>query len=193
MNGAPILRALRDATAVIVVALFMFPLFWWGLTSIKPTSAIFNKDKVVFFDFKPTAINYAVTLLGKSRSSFGTAAVSEPAGQFTALLPATALGDLHQARSLRIVLPGNRWRAVPVARLRMRLATDSAVRRAGLAPSAEPGILLTGRVALARLPGALAQHGRFVTSVALVLRSQPIAGVLARELAVIFGQREAGQ
>ena len=32
----------------------MFPLFWWGLTSIKPTSAIFDKDEVVFFDFTPT-------------------------------------------------------------------------------------------------------------------------------------------
>jgi multiple sugar transport system permease protein len=65
---------LRDVAALVVVALFMFPLFWWALTSIKPTSAIFNKDEVVFFDFVPTAINYAVTLFGKSRSDFATAA-----------------------------------------------------------------------------------------------------------------------
>jgi multiple sugar transport system permease protein len=59
---------LRDVVAITVVALFMFPLFWWGLTSIKPMSAIFNKDEVVWFDFKPTLDNYRVTLLGKSRS-----------------------------------------------------------------------------------------------------------------------------
>ncbi len=74
MRASLAFRVLRDATAVAVVGLFMFPLFWWALTSIKPTSAIFNKDEVVFFDFVPTAINYAVTLFGKSRSDFATAA-----------------------------------------------------------------------------------------------------------------------
>jgi multiple sugar transport system permease protein len=61
-------RILRDIVAVAVVAMFMFPLLWWALTSFKPTSAIFNKDEVVFFDFRPTLVNYQVTLLGKSRA-----------------------------------------------------------------------------------------------------------------------------
>jgi multiple sugar transport system permease protein len=74
MQGTWITRRLRDVTAIVVVGLFMFPLFWWGLTSIKPSWAIFNKDKVIFFNFKPTAINYKVTLLGKSRSEAATAA-----------------------------------------------------------------------------------------------------------------------
>jgi multiple sugar transport system permease protein len=73
MHGSRAMRVLRDAAAIVIVALFMFPLAWWALTSIKPTSAIFNKDSVVFFDFKPTAINYEVTLLGKSRSDYATA------------------------------------------------------------------------------------------------------------------------
>jgi multiple sugar transport system permease protein len=60
--------ALRYAAAITVVAIFMFPLFWWALTSIKPMSAIFNKDHVVFFDFEPTLDNYRVVLLGKSRA-----------------------------------------------------------------------------------------------------------------------------
>jgi multiple sugar transport system permease protein len=58
----------RDSVAVLVTGLFMFPIFWWALTSIKPISAVFDKDKVVWFNFKPTLINYAVTLLGRSRS-----------------------------------------------------------------------------------------------------------------------------
>jgi len=61
-------QILRDAAAVLVTAIFMFPIFWWALTSIKPTYAMFDKDRVVWFDFVPTLINYAVTLLGRSRS-----------------------------------------------------------------------------------------------------------------------------
>lgn len=61
-------KLLRDVTAVLVTGIFMFPIFWWALTSIKPISAIFDKDKIVWFDFKPTLINYAVTLFGRSRS-----------------------------------------------------------------------------------------------------------------------------
>jgi multiple sugar transport system permease protein len=61
-------QLLRDGVAAFVTGLFMFPIFWWALTSIKPISAVFDKDKIVWFNFKPTLINYAVTLLGRSRS-----------------------------------------------------------------------------------------------------------------------------
>jgi multiple sugar transport system permease protein len=61
-------QILRDVAAVLVTGLFMFPILWWALTSIKPISAIFDKDRVVFFDFVPTWINYGVTMLGMSRS-----------------------------------------------------------------------------------------------------------------------------
>lgn len=60
------LVVIRYALAVFVTAIFMFPIFWWGLTSIKPKSAIFNKDEVVVFDFEPTLINYRVTVLGEN-------------------------------------------------------------------------------------------------------------------------------
>jgi multiple sugar transport system permease protein len=61
-------QLLRDGLAVIVTGIFMFPLFWWALTSIKPMDAIFDKDRINWFDFTPTLVNYAVTLLGLSRS-----------------------------------------------------------------------------------------------------------------------------
>jgi multiple sugar transport system permease protein len=61
-------QILRDITAVLVTGIFMFPILWWALTSIKPISAVFDKDRVVFFDFVPTLINYGVTMLGMSRS-----------------------------------------------------------------------------------------------------------------------------
>lgn len=61
-------QILRDIAAVLVTGIFMFPILWWALTSIKPISAVFDKDRVVFFDFVPTLINYGVTMLGMSRS-----------------------------------------------------------------------------------------------------------------------------
>jgi multiple sugar transport system permease protein len=61
-------QVLRDIVAVLVTGLFMFPIFWWALTSIKPISAVFDKDRIVWFNFTPTLINYAVTLFGRSRS-----------------------------------------------------------------------------------------------------------------------------
>ena len=68
MEQSRAMKLLRDVAAIAVTALFMFPVFWWALTSVKPIYAVFNKDHVVWFDFKPTLINYAVTLFGRSRS-----------------------------------------------------------------------------------------------------------------------------
>lgn len=70
----------RYVLSIVIVALFVFPIAWFALTSIKPISAIFDKDGVVVFDFVPTYENYRVTLLGQqsidvsenSRSDFGT-------------------------------------------------------------------------------------------------------------------------
>ena len=68
--GAPGSRTvLRDIAAMLVVGLFMFPMFWWALTSIKPTSAIFNKDEVVFFDFVPTLRSTTPSPCSASRAS----------------------------------------------------------------------------------------------------------------------------
>ena len=64
MKKAFISNVLRDFAAVFVVALFLFPIFWWGLNSIKPASALFDKDRIVFFDFVPSFVNYWVTFSG---------------------------------------------------------------------------------------------------------------------------------
>ena len=68
MEQSRSIRILRDLAAVFVTGIFMFPIFWWALASLKPISAMFDKDRVVWFDFVPTLINYAVTLFGMSRS-----------------------------------------------------------------------------------------------------------------------------
>ena len=64
MTRSTKLGILRYAAALLVTATFQFPLFWWALTSIKPSSAIFDMDRIVFFDFIPTWDNYRVTLFG---------------------------------------------------------------------------------------------------------------------------------
>jgi multiple sugar transport system permease protein len=61
---------LRDAAAIAVVGLFMFPIFWWALVSIQPESAITDKDRIVFFDFTPTFANYAGTIFGDGTDYF---------------------------------------------------------------------------------------------------------------------------
>jgi multiple sugar transport system permease protein len=67
-----VLRHLRDIVALLTVGLFMFPLFWWGLNSIKPASAIFENFSVNWFDFTPTLDNYRVTLAGEGPAFFAS-------------------------------------------------------------------------------------------------------------------------
>ncbi len=64
-----LLGMLRYTAAIAVVGIFMFPIFWMGLTSIKPYAAIYDKGGTVFFDFKPQLGNYNVTFLGSDPAS----------------------------------------------------------------------------------------------------------------------------
>lgn len=68
MNQSALLKTLRYFVCIVIVGIFVFPIAWFALTSIKPTSAVFNKDKVVVFDFEPTFENYQVTVLGGKKS-----------------------------------------------------------------------------------------------------------------------------
>jgi multiple sugar transport system permease protein len=72
MPQNPALRHLRDIAAVLTVGCFMFPLFWWGLNSIKPAHAIFENFSVNWFDFTPTLDNYRVTLAGEGHAFFAS-------------------------------------------------------------------------------------------------------------------------
>jgi len=81
MEQSTPVKLLRDVMAILITAVFMFPIFWWALTSIKPQSAVFDKDRVVVFDFKPTAVNYYVTVLGISKAEYaGNTGISQGGG-----------------------------------------------------------------------------------------------------------------
>ncbi len=68
MTTGKLKTASRYIVSILIVGVFIFPIAWFALTSIKPISAVFNKDRVVVFDFEPTFENYRVTVLGGRKS-----------------------------------------------------------------------------------------------------------------------------
>ena len=62
---------LRDIVAISVVSLFLSPILFWAATSFKPAAAIYDKDRVVLFDFEPTLSNYAISLGSGGPNAFG--------------------------------------------------------------------------------------------------------------------------
>jgi len=122
--------------------------------------------------------------------SDGTAAVTEPGGDFAALLPVAAIPDLARSREITVTLPAS-GRQVHVSVTRMRLAEPDLARKAGLPPPAAPSILLTGRL----LPGTApppGPGGRLVTPMALVLPPVTVGAIVGREFEAVIGIREAG-
>jgi multiple sugar transport system permease protein len=60
--GNGIRERLRDLTALTVVVIFLLPILWWGLTSLKPVWAIFNKDETIVLGFVPSLTNYVIAI-----------------------------------------------------------------------------------------------------------------------------------
>lgn len=138
-----------------------------------------------------------------AQCDYGTAIIKEPGDRFAALLPVAALPDLARSRDLNVVLELPRSRAVRVTWAQVRLADPNLVRQAGLAPSAQPSILLTGRltagtgakVSGAARDGAAAWAGRAarkITPMKVIVGSEPVATLLADEFQVMLGTRGAG-
>jgi hypothetical protein len=125
-----------------------------------------------------------------SPESDGTAAVTEPGGDFAALLPVAAIPDVARVREVTVKLPAP-GSQVRVRVTRMRLASPELARQAGLPPPAEPSILLTGRLAPGVVPPP-GPGGRRVTPVALVLSSETVGAIVAREFEAVIWIREAG-
>lgn len=104
---------LRYGVAITVVGIFMFPIFWWGLTSIKPIAAIFDKDQVILFDFIPTLNNYRAVLTG----AWGTAMDGRPAILASTIIATgstllTVVTGLLASFALSRLLPRNSGRYV---------------------------------------------------------------------------------
>ncbi len=69
MIASTLKAGLRYVAALLVVSIFAFPILWFGLTAIKPRSAVFNKDGVIWFDFVPTIESFVAVWLGPAALS----------------------------------------------------------------------------------------------------------------------------
>jgi hypothetical protein len=122
--------------------------------------------------------------------SYGTAVVSEPGGQFAALLPVAAAGDLSRGGGPVTALLDVSTRPVRITITRLRLASPALAQQAGLTRPAQLSILLTGRLA----PGTEVRPGgdRVRTPMALVVGSKTVGSIVLGELEVMFGKGGAG-
>ena len=123
-------------------------------------------------------------MIRTSESTSGPAVIDGRTGTVTVLLPAAAGPDLARSRGLTVTLPGGR--PAGVSGLHAQLASASSIRRAGLVPPAQPAILVTGQLD----PGAaaaIAQDTHLQTRASVVLRSEPLADVLARQFGAMLG------
>lgn len=125
-------------------------------------------------------------------SASGPAVVNGRTGTVAALLPAAAGPDLASSRGITVVLPGGQ--SVRVTGLHAQLADGAAIRRAGLVPPTQPAILVTGRLSPGG-PGGPGRPGRpaaeaahLRTEISVVLRSETLASVLARQFRSMLGQ-----
>ena len=122
-------------------------------------------------------------------SASGPAVVDGRTGAVAALLPPAAGPDLASSRGISVALPGGR--SARVTGLHARLADGAAVRRAGLVPPVQPAILVTGRLSPSgpsRPGGSAAEAAHLRTEVSVVLRSETLASVLARQFRSMLGQ-----
>jgi hypothetical protein len=122
-------------------------------------------------------------------STSGPAVVDGRTGMVAALLPAVVGPDLPRSPELTVALPGGR--SVRVSSLDARLADDTAIRQAGLTPLTQPAILVTGRLDPGASAASVAQDLHLQTQASVVLRSESLADVLARQFGAMLGHGQA--
>jgi multiple sugar transport system permease protein len=72
MNHSSAINFLRDISALLIVAIFMFPIFYWAIVSVQSASVIFDVNHINLFNFSPTFNNYILTLTDVGSSLFNS-------------------------------------------------------------------------------------------------------------------------
>jgi hypothetical protein len=121
-----------------------------------------------------------------SESTTGPVAVDGRTEMVAILIPAAAGTDLTGSQNLTVVLPDGR--SLRVTGLHAVLAGAAAIEKAGFTPPNQPAILVTGQADQAR-PGKPAKTLR--TQATVILRSETVAGALARQFDATLGQGTA--
>ena len=61
---------LRDVVSALIVAAYVLPILWWGLSAFTPADAMLDLHRVLTFDYTPTLNNFALTMLGAGGTIF---------------------------------------------------------------------------------------------------------------------------
>lgn len=134
------------------------------------------------------AVVASMWFIRTGETTAGPAVVDGPAGTVTALLPAVVAPDLAHSPEITVALPGGR--SARVSGLRVQLAGATAIRAAGLPPLSQPAVLVTGRLVRSSAAAATEQP-RLRTQASVVLRSESLADVLARQFGAMLGRGTA--
>jgi hypothetical protein len=119
----------------------------------------------------------------------GPAVVDGRTGTVAVLLPAVVGPELASSHGLTVTLPGGR--SAGISGLHAQLADDTAIRKAGLLPQTEPAILVTGQLNLGAAAASVAQDVYLRTQASVVLRSESVADILARQFGAMLGSGTA--
>ena len=112
-------------------------------------------------------------------SASGPAVVDGRTGTVTILLPAQVGLDLTGSQEFTVTLPGER--SVKVSGLHAQLASDAAIRKAGLSPLAQSAILVTGQLNPGEVAASVARDVQLRTQASVVLRSESLADLVGRQ------------
>ena len=122
-----------------------------------------------------------------SETTSGPALINVQERTFAALVPDAASPNLRRGQLVRLQVNGSEGRPLAALVLRVEIADQAGVRRAGFASSSQPAMLVTGilalRAAVTSLPSSPRHEGRAV----VVLRSQRILNLFLRQLRGMLG------
>jgi hypothetical protein len=132
----------------------------------------------------------ALWLVRVEQSVTGPAVVDGRTGAVTALLPAAAAPDLTGSSEVTVTLPGDGGQRRHVDVRHLAPADAAEIRRSGLDPLGQPGILLTGSIGQA---GSGADARPLPATARVVLGDDRLADVLARQFRAMLGRGEAAR
>jgi hypothetical protein len=122
-------------------------------------------------------------------STSGPAVIDGRTGAVAVLLPAAAGPDLASSHGLTVTLPGGR--SAGISGLHAQLASATAIRKAGLAPLTQPAILVTSQLKPGAAAASVAQDAHLRIQASVVLRSESLADVMARQFGAMLGSGTA--
>jgi hypothetical protein len=131
----------------------------------------------------------AMWIIHTDESASGPAIVDGRTGTVALLLPAAVGPDLASSREFTVALPGGS--SVGIIDLHAQLADNTAIRKAGLAPSAQPAILVTGQLTPGVGAASVLLDAHVRTQAFVVLRSEPLADLLGRQFRAMVSNGNA--